>query len=173
MKWNRIACVMSIGVVFAGMCGVVHGVSCTTGSPCTRCYGYYAYVYGTMYCSNFSTGETTRCSLPGVSAAYIMSPCCDETYHAVGEPTGCYAEGCPENASVALDAKSCECNIGYYGELSNSTGKCTQCPTLNGVKGTTSQRGKKYITDCFIPTDETITDSSGKYKFIQECHYTR
>lgn len=174
MKWNHTACVMVVGVVIAGICGGASGVSCTTGRLCTRCYGYYVTINGQIYCGNFTNGGTTSCSVAGSGAAYKMSPCCDSSYHAVGEPTGCYVVSCNDLHGMVIsdDKTSCLCAVGYYGNA--STG-CTRCPALDGVNGTTSGSNKSSITDCFIPANTKMTDSSGHtYKFYNKnCHYTK
>ena len=71
------------------------------------------------------------------------------------------------------------CVTGYYGDLTSSTDsiditkiKCTQCPAINGVNGTTSGPGKTKKTDCYISSNKTFTDGIGTYSFATTCNAT-
>ena len=62
------------------------------------------------------------------------------------------------------------CRVGYYS--SGGTTACTRCPSSGGVYGTTDSTGSTAITDCFIPADTDMTDTTGTYHFADDCYYT-
>ena len=66
------------------------------------------------------------------------------------------------------------CVTGYYGEPTSSTDtdNCDRCPAVNGVYGTTSGPGKTKQTDCYMPSNKTLTDRIGTYSFATTCNAT-
>lgn len=46
---------------------------------------------------------------------------------------------------------------------------CLDCP--NG--GTTALRGSTAITDCYLPSGTTVTDSTGTYTVQGDCYYSK
>lgn len=64
------------------------------------------------------------------------------------------------------------CLPGYYGTYVKGLNKptCTQCPSSGGVYGT-SAAGSTAITECYIPSNTSITDSTGTYEFTDNCDY--
>lgn len=64
------------------------------------------------------------------------------------------------------------CDKGQYLRLATSlteTASCRSCPT----PGTTAGDGLSVpITGCYIPANDTQTDETGTYVYIQDCNYT-
>ncbi len=54
------------------------------------------------------------------------------------------------------------------GKYPNTSGICVACP--NG--GTTSTRGGLAITDCYLPSGNTYSETAGKYEFTSNCYYS-
>ena len=69
--------------------------------------------------------------------------------------------------------KSCAlCQQGYY-KAGTGTAACSRCPSPDGVVyGTTDSTGSTSKTDCFIPADTDISDTTGTYQFTGDCYYT-
>lgn len=169
MRANTCAANTSSGSSGSGS-GTSRPSSCSTGSLCTMCKGPSVTINGQLYCGMWaSTNNTGNCTTPpGANVAYTMSPCCNTDGKAVGYTTGCYVSSCKTGMVVSDDKKQCVCDIGYYGTASSG---CTQCPALGGMNGLTREKGKKLITDCFIPAGYIMQDSTGKYKFTSDCDY--
>lgn len=71
---------------------------------------------------------------------------------------------------------TCElCAAGYY--QPNSTGtdnSCVACPKFENVSGKTSgsnYSGYDSITDCYIASGSSFSDSTGNYTFASNCYY--
>ena len=69
------------------------------------------------------------------------------------------------------------CVTGYYGRPqsandNNLETKCTRCPDIKGVFGTTDGPGKTNKTDCYMPSNITFTDGIGTYSFATTCNAT-
>ena len=67
-------------------------------------------------------------------------------------------------ACVATDKSSyIMCKPGYY--LNN--GVCSACPE----SGTSADRNKTGITECYLPSGTTGNDATGSYEYTNDCHY--
>lgn len=80
---------------------------------------------------------------------------------------------CNKNTNCKCDyTTEYRCVKGYYGEPkgANDTDNCDQCPKVNGVFGTTAAAGKTKVTDCYIPSTQSLTDDIGTYKFSTQCN---
>lgn len=137
---------------------------CTTG----QCHGPSVTIDGVIWCGNLDSGVKVCSTKPSyVTSAYFMSDCCKTgAYTAADNPTSCVFMGCA--TGMTLQNGKCVCAQGYYGTA--STG-CEDCPSLDGIKGTTSGVGTDDITGCYIPGNTIYSDTSGEYKYIQDCYY--
>ena len=70
-----------------------------------------------------------------------------------------------------------KCNTGYYGTSPSCStlgtfagcSGCTRCPQdINGTAGT-SNAGAQSENDCYVPSDRSLTDTSGTYNHSQDC----
>lgn len=60
------------------------------------------------------------------------------------------------------------CKSGYY--LNNNS--CKQCPVYyNSKRGTSADKNTNGISDCYIPGGASASDSSGTYKYTNDCYY--
>ena len=66
------------------------------------------------------------------------------------------------------------CNAGYYGDGV----RCTQCPSFlinSGGVGILrfglSNIGARNVSDCYIPAEFELDDTTGNYLYTQDCHY--
>ena len=78
---------------------------------------------------------------------------------------------CPANASCAgTDGiiTNFKCRQGYY---KDGTG-CTRCPSSGGIYGTTESTGATSITECYLPSGSTGTDSTGTFTVTDNCYWT-
>ncbi|HNY24995.1 MAG TPA: hypothetical protein PKJ33_00390 [Alphaproteobacteria bacterium] len=67
------------------------------------------------------------------------------------------------------------CPTDTYKDTISAAGSCTSCPYLQDVQGHTS--GTSYtnhdsITDCFVLSGTTFSDTSGSYSFTSNCYYS-
>ncbi len=82
--------------------------------------------------------------------------------------------------NMICDAPSDEmikCVSGYYGHASfyyseQSWEGCYKCPGTDATTQTING-GRTEITDCYIPKNKTVSDSSGKYIYTNDCYYTK
>ncbi|HIS70872.1 MAG TPA: hypothetical protein IAD02_02680 [Candidatus Enterousia intestinigallinarum] len=56
------------------------------------------------------------------------------------------------------------CKPGYY----LSSNNCIACP--NG--GTSADKNSGGITDCYLPSGTTGSDSTGNFTYTADCHYS-
>ncbi|MBO8407247.1 MAG: hypothetical protein IAC77_02165 [Proteobacteria bacterium] len=56
---------------------------------------------------------------------------------------------------------------GYYGDAGNYGRNCTKCPGSG-----TSAAGSTSITDCYMPSGSTGSDSSGTFIYTSTCYYS-
>lgn len=95
---------------------------------------------------------------------------CGSGYYgtAKSETTGCTA--CPSNAACdGGNGSTFVCDAGYY---KNGT-VCTQCATATGHNSATSAAGSTAITDCYLPTLTSFSDSTGSGRYRGACYYTK
>jgi len=58
------------------------------------------------------------------------------------------------------------CNAGYY--LQTLTDSCLSCPD-SGVSADDNTGG---ITDCYLPSGTTGSDTTGTYEYTNDCYYS-
>ncbi|HBP26549.1 MAG TPA: hypothetical protein DD611_00975 [Alphaproteobacteria bacterium] len=68
-------------------------------------------------------------------------------------------------ACVATDKSYTACKPGYY--LNN--GVCSACPE----SGTSADRNKTGITECYLPSGTTGNDATGSFEYTNDCHYNK
>lgn len=125
------------------------------------CRAFSVTIDGVLYCS---TGGS--CGLPpnALATTQVSRYCSD--YKGVSECASfCAVQACTSpNYAPAPDRRSCVCNTGYYRDTS---GDCVRCPD----GGTTADIGSSSITACYIPANQSISDSPGTYVYTQNCFY--
>ena len=135
---------------------------------------------------NLNTGSYTG-SPVGVSSSYC-TPCTSTCYYASknvtqdsnGNCIGIILKGCPNTyGSTACSTSgtgctyavksgtSCVCKAGYYGTAANA---CSSCPTHSTGKQT-SATGSDAVTDCYLPSGTSTSDSTGEYDAEASCPY--
>lgn len=127
-----------------------------------------------------------------VNAAACTENCCDSPGTSTSEPDAnhiitittqtetvtCATSSTGTNLVMCRTTGSCKCEKGYYGSpaynLLNGgcTGTCTRCPASGGVYGTTASSGATSITECYIPTGTSLSDTTGTYQFTGNCYYS-
>ncbi|MBQ8294560.1 MAG: hypothetical protein IJX89_04200 [Alphaproteobacteria bacterium] len=60
------------------------------------------------------------------------------------------------------------CIQGYYKDKM----ECKRCPSSGGVYGTTKSSGATNVTECYISSGVSMSDSVGTYIFNRDCYYT-
>ncbi|MBQ8294238.1 MAG: hypothetical protein IJX89_02530 [Alphaproteobacteria bacterium] len=104
----------------------------------------------------------------------VLIFCAQNTYAAIAT-TYCNAKATYTscNAGYYLSGGNCvACEKGTYKDSVGTDSSCSDCPSLGGVAGTTSSAGTTSRTLCFIPSDSSVSDSSGTYIFTSDCFYT-
>lgn len=128
-----------------GLCTIINGVP--------LCYGWYKYVNGL---GNAVEGCMYVCNdgLYGYPSASSDNITC----------TSCNGFNCPVGYNYLKPALSDDCASGYYKMYAS----CLQCPD-----GGASDVGATSITDCYLPTGTSGSDSTGRYTYTSNCHYVR
>ena len=75
---------------------------------------------------------------------------------------------CPANATCN-GGKTFSCNKGYYKDGTS----CKQCPSSGGIAGTTKNSGATSITECYLPSGTSFSDSYGSGTYTSDCYYTK
>ena len=80
---------------------------------------------------------------------------------------------CIGNTAYAecLSKTSYKCAVGYYGTPTIGNQKCTRCPSSGGIVGTTAASGSTAITDCYLPSGSSDSDSTGSFTYTTNCYY--
>ena len=80
--------------------------------------------------------------------------------------------------SLATGKKECKetstsyrCAANYYGNPETDSSGCVSCGTYGGAK-VLSKAGSTKKTDCYIPANTEVTDSTGTFVFTTNCYYT-
>ena len=108
---------------------------------------------GKCYCVPLSSGCPGTCP----------SNCSSTTW---GERSTGYEVRCNERYLCEY-----RCADGYYGSSSNGISGCTKCPVAIG--GSTSVAGSNTsITDCYIPSGTSFSDSTGSGTYTSNCNYS-
>lgn len=63
------------------------------------------------------------------------------------------------------------CAPNYYGKTTDGESGCSPCPSSGTVSGR-SDGGAESITECYIPSGSTGTDSSGSFTYTSKCYYS-
>ncbi len=126
-------------------------------APLGTTISYDASCYDTNVCNCSGTTETelsggvieikTKTRKQMCSASYVAS-------------TSCYTK------------TTYKCARGYYGLPTELNKKCTRCPSSGGIYGTTSGSGATSITECYIESGSTGSDSTGSYTYTGNCYYS-
>ena len=129
-------------------------------SVTNKCTGTSVTIAGQTYCKV----TTATCNIPVAASSMLVSQYCTGGN---GDPRGatCKVVECHPNATPDANRSSCNCNAGYY--MNVSTFKCDACPAPG-----TSTPGSGKITSCFVPDYTNIKDTTGTYRFDSPCYYT-
>lgn len=78
------------------------------------------------------------------------------------------------NCKAGIASVSClrnipkyKCESGYYGTPLNASSGCTKCPSPG-----TSAQGATSITQCYIPANTSLSDTTGSYTYTSDCYYS-
>lgn len=121
--------------------------------------------------NNYGNCENLKCTYNGLTRYFTNCRRCSDSSRTL-EMNGPY-EPCGPNAQV-LDASYGECvqslivlpdkcAAGTYGKH----GLCTLCPEPG-----TSAAASTVITDCYVPAGTGDTDTTGKWEYTADCHYS-
>lgn len=165
--YGMLAVAISSGNAF----GTTTLAKCCSGNRCTS-----AYVVGCKTCNtNLDCGDI------------VVSECPDECPNATWtlvNAGGIVMAGVPRyetRCGGLITNRKCEyrCAAGAYGSPTSSTSGCSICPTIVGeismvgaVYGN-SEAGSTDITDCYAEADTEYSDSTGKFRFTDDCYYTK
>lgn len=130
-------------------------------SSTNPCYAPQRTVNGQIYCAS-----GTATVLHATTAASLSKYCSNGS--GVGDPDYHYVMQCEEGYVPDSNYEWCTCDRGYY---TSAPYECSRCPSSGGIYGTTANTGNNKITDCYIPSDTSMTDDSGTYVFTSPCYY--
>lgn len=74
-------------------------------------------------------------------------------------------------AGECNSAVNYRCASGYYGVSYDGDSGCTRCPQ-SGSRYGSSAAGSVNITACYIPENINVTEDSGTYVYVSDCHYS-
>lgn len=100
----------------------------------------------------------------------------NSTSHVITTTNKFFSTKCIGNTAYASCTSSLptySCEQGYYGRPTSSLSGCTRCPSSGGVYGTTASSGATDITECYIPSGTSGSDSSGSFTYTGNCYYTK
>ena len=107
------------------------------------------------------------------SAAFIASKCCTADGYAVNTSDNRkIIQSCKSGYAPDTNLSTCGCAENYYAAQYGPTLICEQCPTINGVQGTTTAGSRPPKTACCIPSGKTFSDDVGSGVYISDCCYT-
>ena len=119
---------------------------------------------GTTLCLLRDCDGVCMCVSPSCPTSKTCPSTCPSTEWSAGN-TG-YEKRC--NSSYQCEYR---CAAGYYGSTLNGTSGCTVCPVVMG--GRTSDPGSnRLITDCYIPSGTSFSDTTGSGTYTSDCHYS-
>ena len=158
-------------------------------------------LYSTDECTSLSAGCVVkkcstgcRCSKTCPSSsrpAECPTDCPYDDYEAVAGKDGYYAK-CGDGlttvaadtqhpiATMAISRLTCEakCAPGYYGTALYGVlgfSGCTKCPidpsSLLVSRNIKSALGSTSVSDCYIPSGTSFSDSTGSGTYTSDCHY--
>lgn len=161
---------------FSCVCGVKSGtLTCASGYTGTASYRY----------SN-GLNNFTGCTKNGGSSGGDCDGTCTNCTSTLWTD---YATGYQNKTTATCNTVTCKCTkstdyrcaAGYYksgvirclGSIdgSASCSGCSRCPPSGGIYGS-SAPGSTAITACYIPTDTSMSDSTGTYTYTSNCYYS-
>ncbi len=112
-------------------------------------------------CFDITNGQRCTTVCPTCDQVTLGCPCCIEYDTTVS----CTCNSGYHSATNSIYGCECKknCAAGYYGDGTT----CTKCPT----PGTTTGYAQT-ITDCYVPQNTSVTDSSGTYNYSSNCKYS-
>lgn len=124
-------------------CVVQPGETCR--EKCASCMGTPTLVY----CTDFGCNPTYIWEASGIGYEVLRGYC--EDGNMCSQLTFLY-----------------RCAAGYYGSPTSSLSGCTECPS----PGTSVAGSNTSKTDCYIPANTQLTDSSGTFTYTTNCYYS-
>lgn len=150
---------------------VTYDISCTTTSSCTCTPTTRDNLYGiTVTTTNsqkvYCLGNTAYSKCESLTTTYT----CASGYYGTATSASAGCTACPDNATCdGGNGSTFKCDVGYY---KNGTA-CTRCPSSGGVYGTTAAIGATDITECYLPSGTTFSDTGGSGTYTGNCHYAK
>lgn len=134
----------------------------------------YAFDYvGNNCCigADYGNCQEFECSYGGKTRYFTNCGKCSDsnrTLSSLGDNQPCGPNGFAFNSEygecvLSLIVLPDECGAGSYGKR----GLCTLCPEPG-----TSEAASTVITDCYVPAGTGGTDTTGKWEYTADCHYS-
>ena len=142
------------------------------GDPYVSCLGF-SIANGTQECQKpryVSPNCKTGCDCALESTESYKCTCNSGYYSSTRSwsQTQCTCEKCNVSNGTCSDGGGITCNKGYY----KSGSSCTRCPASGGTYGTTSGTGATSITECYLPSGTSFSDSYGSGTYTSDCYYS-
>ena len=142
--------------------------------------GYVKYTTCNSCKSNFKpVGEVHATACPGVNLTGCQQ--CKETC------TNCTSQSwtttntkyqkkvvasCDTCSGSCTKTTSYRCASGFYGSPTSTSSGCYDCPTENNLKGTSTAGYNTSVTQCFYESGGIVTETSGFWKYTENCFYS-
>lgn len=167
-KYIALYGILAVAISSGNAFGTTSLAKCCSGNTCTS-----AYVVGCKTCTtNFDCEALTTCPDECPLASWTLV----DVDGIVTNITPRYETRCVSGACKY------RCASGSYGNPTSSTSGCSRCPSVSsGSSGGmlimadygNSDAGATDITDCYAEADTQYSDSTGKFKFTDDCYYTK
>ena len=122
--------------------------------------------------------DDLNCNAVYINTCVPAEECPSGTYgfvNVAANPPMFSCQNCPTGSTTlspgASDISQCVCSRGYYGTISEEGDKCTRCPAVDNIYGTTADFGATSISECYIPAGTTGRDASGTFTYTSNCYW--
>lgn len=172
-KYIALYGILAVSISSGNAFGVTTIQKCCNGSLCSTS----SFVGCTPCETNFDCG-----------GGPILIPCPDECPFAswtLVDVNGIVTNTTPRYEALCVSgACKYRCASGSYGNPTSSTSGCSRCPSVGSDSAVGSGAvtmavpgqsvvGATDITDCYAEADTQYSDSTGKFKFTEDCYYTK
>ena len=79
---------------------------------------------------------------------------------------------CNKCSGSCVNTTQYRCASGFYGSPTSTSSGCYDCPTENNLKGISTAGQNTYVTQCFYESGGIVTETSGFWKYTENCFYS-
>ena len=118
---------------------------------------YYNPAVGEFCCDDGQEGIICRSGLEQWCSAYPYAEC---------------VNGCPGGQEyIGMSCRRCSAGTYANAGVGQSCQTCPKQETIAGMTSGSDDSNYDSITDCYIPSGSTFTDTTGTYQYPDNCYY--